>query len=449
MSEILTKDLYIQNLKNIILSKFYNLDIIKYGNFKLKSGVASTVYIDFRKLVSYTQLYSYLETLTDLIFPELFTDTNIKLMPIPIGGIPFGSYLSYSKKIPYVIVRDKIKNHGTGKILEGNIDIINDKFIIIEDVITSGKSILETLETISRNDYSFLNYKAIFCICNRNNIEKINDLPIYSLFTLSEIEEFINKLILSRNGIDYKPIFFNSKLANELYLLALKKKSNIILSCDSNNIFTILNTIRYTGHLIVGVKLHLDNVNIKINHTSFFYDELTRLKKEFEFIVIEDAKFADIEVITVEKINSITTKYNFIDAITIHSVSGLSILESSKINKELIIVCEMSSSNNLLNNKYIDNTLNMIRNSKNIPMGLVCQNKIPNKIIPFEYLTMSPGINIDNKTDDNNQNYTFPDNNINKRGLFWIVGRAITNNEYIEESCEKYKNIGWKYFLEY
>ena len=45
-----------------------------------------------------------------IIYNQPNTNTNPnKLMPIPLGGIPISSYLSISRNIPQVIVRDKIK----------------------------------------------------------------------------------------------------------------------------------------------------------------------------------------------------------------------------------------------------------------------------------------------------------------------------------------------------
>ena len=67
-------------------------------------------------------------------------------------------------------------------------------------------------------------------------------------------------------------------MANRLYFLALKKKSNIIISCDFKTSSSILNVIRAIGHMIVGVKLHTDSIpaNSLINQT--FYKDLEKLK---------------------------------------------------------------------------------------------------------------------------------------------------------------------------
>ena len=140
----------INALKYILLSKFYNLDIIKNGSFKLKSGVESSTYIDFRKLVIYPHFFNYIVKLIDGMYPSLFYNsvnyTNQRLMPIPFGGIPLGTYISYNKNIPSLIVREKPKAHGTCNIIEGVIDYENDEIIIIDGPYSYNKGVFEKLQ---------------------------------------------------------------------------------------------------------------------------------------------------------------------------------------------------------------------------------------------------------------------------------------------------------------
>jgi orotidine-5'-phosphate decarboxylase len=170
-------------------------------------------------------------------------------------------------------------------------------------------------------------------------------------------------------------------------------------------------------------------------------------------MIIEDAKFGDIETIMLDKIASLIG--TGIDALTIHALSGLSILTSNKLNTSLapIIVTEMSC-NNLIDSEYHARVIKTIRSQENSNLGgLVCQSKVPKLLEPFEMLTMSPGINFDSKNDDCNQNYTIPNVKNNKLGLFWIVGRGITkyldNEEIFMEKTKIYKKKGWNYFMQY
>ena len=471
----MTKE-YIASLKNILLNKFYHLDIIKYGNFTLKSGATSNIYIDFRKLVNYPQFFPYLEQLIDLMMPGLFNN-DIKLMPIPMGGLPLGNYLSFAKGIPQVMIRDKPKDHGTKKIIEG-VYSNEDKFIIIEDVITSGTSILEAIKNLHSYKIDYLHYDAVLCICNRSGKQSLFlpgniTVPIFSIFTLDDIENYIIGLPnfglpnsglpksglpnsgLPKSGITEVINYFpkQSPFSNQLYNIASIKKSNLILSCDFMSEKEILQIIQAIGNKLVAVKLHLDTI---ITNYIEFNDNLILLKNKYNFLIIEDAKYADIEAIMYEKItNSRMNITSIADAITIHAISGVSILENENIHIPMIIVSEMSSDDNMIDVAYSRKIINKLDDVNKFDLlgGLVCQNNIPTFIKPFQYLTMSPGINLEETRDASNQRYRIPGRGNNRVGLFWIVGRGITkyrdNIEKLQKQVELYCNKGWDYFIKY
>lgn len=177
------------------------------------------------------------------------------------------------------------------------------------------------------------------------------------------------------------------------------------------------------------------------------------------FLVIEDAKFADIDSIMIEKINHSQLGITKVaDAFTMHAIAGLSILEGNKISIPGIVVAEMSSSNNMISSGYTETICDAICDaaSSNMSMlgGLVCQSRIPQLLEPFEIATMSPGINLEIGVDSHNQQYKIPSlADGNKLGLFWIVGRGITiyknNIEKLKEIMETYQSRGWDYFIMY
>ena len=457
---------YIQIIKNVFLSKLINLDIIKTGTFTLKNGTTSNIYMDFRKLVSYPTLFTYLDKLINLLYPNLLyqnTSGKTRLMPIPMGGLPLGNYLSFTHGIPQIMVRDKPKDHGTKNLIEGLIssgDDFNDNFIIIEDVITSGTSIQETLANIDQfYGADFLHYSAILCICNRGNLTNINGIPIYSIFTLEEITNFTQALTNSLGTVEMigtRFFKYGSYFADKLYMLALQRKSNIILSCDFLTPEQILTIIRKIGNHVIAVKLHLDTIS-ECNLLEFC-TRLNILQKDMGFLVIEDSKYADIESIMVEKVKSLSN-HKVASALTIHGIAGLSVLRQGVMALPGIIVAEMSCSNNLINDQYTSDIIEYIRRNGSLELGgLVVQNKVPKMLDLCEMATMSPGISITMSVDGANQKYSIPELRDNKLGLFWIVGRGIT--KYLDkDNCddddnmimmmEKYKKMGWDYFVGY
>jgi uridine monophosphate synthetase len=464
----MSRNMYFQSLKNVIFSKLVHLDIIKFGNFTLKNGMSTDIYMDLRLLINYPQVMSYLSKLMDLLYPDILADSNIKLIPVPLGGLPWGIHLAYERQLPYLLLRDNVKDHGTKKLIEGVIQTEDTKnihecssveeYILIEDVITSGTSLKETILRLS--SISNFKYKAILSICNRGSLDNINEIPIYSLFTLDEIRNYILSSCPNPNTYE-RPLLnyfkYTTVFANSLYMLALEKKSNLIISCDFMSNRAVIELVNKLGYNIIAVKLHLDILD-NLSYT-LFITELKELKTKYNFLIIEDAKYADIEAIMIEKINHSQLDIKTIaDAVTVHAISGFSILEGCKLCIPVITVAEMSNIDNIITDTYSQTIISQVRlkldNTTNHMFGgLVCQTKVPRLIEPFEMLTMSPGINLEVNNDSANQIYTIPDNRKNKMGLFWIIGRGITqyhkNEEKLMKTVKDYQRLGWDYFLRY
>ncbi len=75
-----------------------------------------------------------------------------------------------------IMVRDKVKNYGTQKQIEGEYTK-EDNFIIIEDVITTDGSVKETLKILKDK----INVMCIGEIINRTGIQQINDINVCHL----------------------------------------------------------------------------------------------------------------------------------------------------------------------------------------------------------------------------------------------------------------------------
>lgn len=116
--------------------------IIQFGKFKLSSGKESDYYIDMRRALSIPVIYrEVIEAMSQLV-------SNIDLVAgIESGGVPWAAMLAYQLGIGMIYVRKQPKEHGTSRFVEG-IYTSNQRVLIIDDVMTTGSSIIRGIELI-------------------------------------------------------------------------------------------------------------------------------------------------------------------------------------------------------------------------------------------------------------------------------------------------------------
>lgn len=130
-------------VKNLIL-KLYAIGAIQFGSFTLKSGEISPIYIDLRLVISYPDLMRTLSALLLQFTRHLSFDV---ICAIPYAALPLATVLSLEGNYPMIMCRKEIKKHGTKKLIEGKFEK-GQLCLLIEDVVTSGASILETTEAL-------------------------------------------------------------------------------------------------------------------------------------------------------------------------------------------------------------------------------------------------------------------------------------------------------------
>ena len=128
-------------------------DVLKFGDFTLKSGRKSPFFMNAGAYVTGTQLRKLGEYYAKAIHDNYGLDFDVLFGPA-YKGIPLTVAASmaiselYGKEIRYCSNRKEIKDHGDKGILLGSPISDGDKVVIIEDVTTAGTSIQETLPII-------------------------------------------------------------------------------------------------------------------------------------------------------------------------------------------------------------------------------------------------------------------------------------------------------------
>ncbi len=128
-------------------------DVLKFGDFTLKSGRKSPFFMNAGNYVTGTQLMRLGEYYAKAIHDHFGDDFDVLFGPA-YKGIPLSVAASiafaklYGKEIRYCSNRKEAKDHGDAGILLGSKIKDGDRIVMIEDVTTSGKSIEETVPVI-------------------------------------------------------------------------------------------------------------------------------------------------------------------------------------------------------------------------------------------------------------------------------------------------------------
>lgn len=159
------------------------------GDFTLSSGQKSSYYIDLRLLSLYPEGAYYLaKVILEMIAGEevdAIGGPTLGADPI-LGAIAAISFLE-NRPLSTFIVRKESKSHGTEKLIEGELKA-DSKVIIIDDVITTGKS---TLRAIQAAEEFHCHIVRVIAVVDREEggSKKLQDLgyQFTPLFTLQEL----------------------------------------------------------------------------------------------------------------------------------------------------------------------------------------------------------------------------------------------------------------------
>lgn len=178
------------NLSTII-QQLYEIEAIKFGSFTLKSGATSPIYFDLRQIISHPKL---LQAIADLMWDKVSALSIDLLCGVPYTAIPIATCLSLKTAKPMILVRKEVKTYGTKQKVEGRYQP-GQSCLIIEDVVTSGSSILTTLADLQAAQLK-VPYIVAFLDREQGGKEALatHGCRFFSVCTMSEILTELRKL---------------------------------------------------------------------------------------------------------------------------------------------------------------------------------------------------------------------------------------------------------------
>jgi len=175
---------------------------VKFGDYILASGKRSPYYIDLRLTISSPITMDWIaNSLTRIILNEIGKEKIDRILGVPTAGVPFATVVSQKLGIPLIYYRQARKEHGVRKKIEGILER-NDRVLIIDDLITTGESVIEAAEVV-RDQGGVVNELVVLLDREQGGRERLKTSRIepHVLFKISDAMTWLHKVGLIEDTI--------------------------------------------------------------------------------------------------------------------------------------------------------------------------------------------------------------------------------------------------------
>ena len=179
--------------------------------FTWASGIKSPVYCDNRLILTAPEVRTQVESALCKIIRADYPDVEV-LMGTSTAGIAHAAIAAHLLGLPMGYVRSGNKDHGRQNRIEGKLEK-GQKVVVVEDLISTGGSVIEVVDALREADADVLGIVSIFTYGMKKGLERlaaadVKNVSLTNLDVLSEVAaqegyikpEDVNRLIAFRNN---------------------------------------------------------------------------------------------------------------------------------------------------------------------------------------------------------------------------------------------------------
>ncbi len=180
---------------SLVLS-LYQIGVIQFGDFTLKSGQSSSLYLNLRKIISHPDL---LRRISSALWQASVPQQYDLICGVPYTALPIATCISLDHHLPMIIRRKETKDYGTKQKIEGDYQA-NQRCLVVEDVITSGASLLETTTDLEKEGLKITDVTALIDR-EQGGVKKLEKhYRVHTVFRLSDMmDTLLDSTLVSRS----------------------------------------------------------------------------------------------------------------------------------------------------------------------------------------------------------------------------------------------------------
>lgn len=233
--------------------------------------------------------------------------------------------------------------------------------------------------------------------------------------------------------------------ASRLFSLMEEKETNLCVAADVTTMDALIALAKGLGPHICVYKTHIDIIS-DFNPAQLI--ELQHIADEYNFLLFEDRKFADIgKTVQHQYEGGIYEIASWAHIVNAHAVPGPGIIDGLRevgepLGRGVLLLAEMSSKGTLAKADYTAATVAMAEANPDFVIGFISQHKL---VDDPRFIHMTPGVNIETGSGKLGQQYNNPEHAIIRNGTdVIIVGSGIINSHEPITMAALYRKTGWE-----